>query len=207
MKPSIRSTLIVSKSLALASWCRLSAFYRHLSHNKVIPHCYGTWQKDASGRTAEGSVSETHAGSGADAAATQSSSVGQTRVDSEQLGHTAGVARLRRAAAVPMGDLRPTSAHRAGDCAGQGVGEQEAGVVRRRLVGTSLLVTLYISGYRYFLLLPAHNHPDWSIRPKERSTRQRRTVTSNRSSVSALENDSHQSTESSEFSSHLMVLF
>ena len=72
-------------------------------------------------------------------------------MDGEQLGYTAGIARLRWAAVVRMDDLGPASTHRAGDRAGQSVGKQEARVGSRRLIDASLLVTLYISGYSYFL--------------------------------------------------------
>ena len=95
--------------------------------NEVLPHRYGTHEKEPSKRATEGLLGEADAGSGAAPSPSGAGRLGCAGVDREQLGGDPGVDSARRAATTGVGEQHAPSSDRAGDRPGSGVGEQEAG--------------------------------------------------------------------------------
>jgi hypothetical protein len=102
---------------------------RLISAEEVLPHNYGTNTQDPSRRDVESLHSETHAGHGTDPPPAVAGCLGRAGVDGEQFGHDPGTPVLRRATPAGVDSCRALSVRRAGDCARQSVGEEEAGVV------------------------------------------------------------------------------
>src|SRR5437868_5181473 len=61
------------------------------AHDEVLPHPYGTPEKDTPDRATEGSHGEAHAGSGRDPSTAQPRRLGRPGLDGEQLGNDPGV--------------------------------------------------------------------------------------------------------------------
>jgi len=115
-------------------------------HNEVLPHLYGTPEKDTSERTVESVHSEADAGSGRPAPPPRSGRLGCIGVDGEQLGSSAGIDSARRAAVGGVGDRCAASPDRAGDCRRPGLGQQEAVAVplHALCLGTLLIVAAFL---------------------------------------------------------------
>jgi hypothetical protein len=94
--------------------------------DEVIPHHYGTHEKDASRRATEGLHGEADAGGGTDTATDKSGCLGCTGVDGEQLGSDPGTHSLPGADAGVGSHCSP-SPDRARDLTGESLGQQEAG--------------------------------------------------------------------------------
>lgn len=130
----------------------LHALPRILSRGEVLPHHYGTHTDDPSQsthtddpsqRTAKSVLGEANTDGRADFATVESKRIGHAGVDRNEFRRRPGADFLRRTAARVLDILSAASAHRAGDCRRQGVGEQEAEVRRWRVFGASppILVT------------------------------------------------------------------
>lgn len=144
MRPtSPGSGLTSSYSLACSlRWLRSHALYKLLPHspsptNEVLPHNYGTDKKEPSNRTTQSLHSEAYVDSSTDTSATQPGCLRQSGLDDQQLRRAAGVNFLRRATAAGVGLFCAASARRAGNCAGQSVGEEEEVGRLRAVIGSS----------------------------------------------------------------------
>src|SRR6185436_4594439 len=133
------SPLFKSRSIPtgrLFSVCTIGASFwnSHYHKNEVIPHHYGTHTDDPSQGTVESVLSKTHSNSRENSATAKSGRIGQTRVDCDQFRCSPCADFIHRTAAAILGIFSAISAHRAGDCSRQSLGQQEEEVRRRRLL-------------------------------------------------------------------------
>src|SRR5439155_20024948 len=98
--------------------------------NEVLPHLYGTPEKDTLDRATEGAHGEAHAGSGRDPSTAQPRRLGRPGLDGEQLGDDPGVDPAGREATDGVGNSRVVPPDRGGDCPRPGLGQQEAVTTR-----------------------------------------------------------------------------
>src|SRR5712692_1046190 len=140
----------MSRPLAPSRWSVASQVEKDTgtgipSTDEVLPHYYGTHEKDASHRAVAGIHNQSNTGGRATPPGPESGCLGHTGVDSEQLGGGPGVDSACRAATAGVGSRGAPSTDRAGDYPGESVGQQEAGTAVGRSalrLGTALFVTL-----------------------------------------------------------------